>query len=683
MLQRLLTKLRPAPAQEMAKTPPALPQPRGEQLPILSFEQLVARHGLQGSINSIRQVLGFADINWQSDALPLLCGVAEYVQQLPASESHHHAQPGGLLIHLFEVCQQALKIAAGKELPPGISPEERLPIRHRWNFAVMVVALLHDVGKPVSDLRVSWFGKDPQHGQVWNALTTSLTDIKGASHYLVRFPPSAERCYDAHSKLGILLYQRLLRDETRAWLAEESRLMATLLPALSGDADPASNVLMAIVSQADQWSVKHNLEAGSRVRFASAQSTPLIERLMLALRSLLAEGELPLNKPGAAGWVVDGQVYLVAKRIADEVRGWLQRQENPLPVPADNERLFDAWQDYQALFPNPANGRAIWRIAVQDGEFAANLTVIVFPVSALWSSGGARPASFAGRLRVIEGEATSIPSPAEAAVTPTRPAAAMTPPANAAPSLRAATTDWGFEEEAGPPEDSGPPDDGPDGGLLSAETVQTVTCQSAIQPSESVSVLFESEPKGMDWSVGDDCLPPVTEQRHVSRNLPKQPLPPMAPATLAAQDPGGGVSLSKKEWAMRLLAWVQAGVSDGSLSFNVTGARIHFVEEGMLLISPVIFRDFAESLPTEDQPPVPAGKKLEQVLQRACCDSKLFVPRLLVLPNGKVDPQWIHPYVTNTGQLLHAMLFGKPSQLFNPVPQPNPHLVRQITATAA
>lgn len=40
--------------------------------------------------------------------------------------------------------------------------------------------------------------------------------------------------------------------------------------------------------------------------------------------------------------------------------------------------------------------------------------------------------------------------------------------------------------------------------------------------------------------------------------------------------------------------WVRRGLSGGTLRVNVAGALVHFVDEGMLLVSPRIFREFAE-----------------------------------------------------------------------------------------
>lgn len=41
------------------------------------------------------------------------------------------------------------------------------------------------------------------------------------------------------------------------------------------------------------------------------------------------------------------------------------------------------------------------------------------------------------------------------------------------------------------------------------------------------------------------------------------------------------------------MEWLQQGLADGSLPYNEAGASVHFVDQGMALVSPRMFRDFA------------------------------------------------------------------------------------------
>ncbi len=46
----------------------------------------------------------------------------------------------------------------------------------------------------------------------------------------------------------------------------------------------------------------------------------------------------------------------------------------------------------------------------------------------------------------------------------------------------------------------------------------------------------------------------------------------------------------------RFLKWLREGISSGEMKVNAPGARIHIVPEGVLLVSPVIFKDFDKDI---------------------------------------------------------------------------------------
>lgn len=48
------------------------------------------------------------------------------------------------------------------------------------------------------------------------------------------------------------------------------------------------------------------------------------------------------------------------------------------------------------------------------------------------------------------------------------------------------------------------------------------------------------------------------------------------------------------------MAWLKEGLGDGTLPANRAGALVHFVDEGMLLVSPRIFREFAKRQANDD-----------------------------------------------------------------------------------
>ncbi|MFU4242221.1 TraI domain-containing protein, partial [Pseudomonas aeruginosa] len=62
-----------------------------------------------------------------------LANYAELVQQLPASENHHHAHPGGMIDHGLEIVAYALKVRQTYLLPIGAAPESQSAQAEAWS----------------------------------------------------------------------------------------------------------------------------------------------------------------------------------------------------------------------------------------------------------------------------------------------------------------------------------------------------------------------------------------------------------------------------------------------------------------------------------------------------------------------------------------------------------------------
>src|SRR5258708_34825645 len=88
---------------------------------------------------------------------------AELVQQFPASESHHHAYPGGMLDHGLEIVAYALKLRQSYLLPAGASPETQVAQAEAWTAVTGYAPLLHDIGKIAVDLHVDNADGTPCH----------------------------------------------------------------------------------------------------------------------------------------------------------------------------------------------------------------------------------------------------------------------------------------------------------------------------------------------------------------------------------------------------------------------------------------------------------------------------------------------------------------------------------------
>jgi hypothetical protein len=66
--------------------------------------------------------------------------LAIWVQNLPASQNHHHSSSGGFLLHTLEVVEIAIKRRNTKMLPIGTNVEKQNEKKDLWTFAIFVAA---------------------------------------------------------------------------------------------------------------------------------------------------------------------------------------------------------------------------------------------------------------------------------------------------------------------------------------------------------------------------------------------------------------------------------------------------------------------------------------------------------------------------------------------------------------
>ena len=126
--------------------------------------------------------------------------------------------------------------------------------------------------------------------------------------------------------------------------------------------------------------------------------------------------------------------------------------------------------------------------------------------------------------------------------------------------------------------------------------------------------------------------------------------------------------------AHRFMAWLQQGLADGTLPVNVAGALVHFVPEGMLLVSPRIFREFATRFGDDSNGPAPAagdpdiGKSIQRQFLRAGWHRRA----------GKGVNMLSYQVVRGERAVsqLSGVVIPNPERFIHPVPAINPALVR-------
>ncbi len=324
---------------------------------------------------------------------------AELVQQFPASESHHHAYPGGMLDHGLEIVAYALKLRQSHLLPAGVTPEAQAAQAEAWTAGTAYAALLHDIGKISVDLHVEY-----ADGTLWHPW-------HGPLQRPYRFRYRKDREYRLHGAATGLLYTRLLDREILDWLSSFTDLWTSLLYVLAGQYEHAGT-LGELVVQADQASVAHEL-GGDPNKVLTAPKHALQRKLLDGLRYLLKE-EFKLNQPQASdGWLTQDALWLVSKTVSDKLRAHLLSQGID-GIPASNTAVFNVLQDHGIALATP-DGKAIWKATVtSDAGWSHSFTFLKLSPAMIWEAAD-RPVAFAGTVQV-ESEESAAQAPASEAI---------------------------------------------------------------------------------------------------------------------------------------------------------------------------------------------------------------------------------------------------------------------------
>lgn len=671
--------IEPAPIQVEPSRP-------GGQIPIQTSQSLLEGTGAMTSVEQIRTLLGFSPANWQEDVMTVIHRFAEFVQLLPASESHHHAQPGGLLIHTLEVAANALKLRQGYKLPIQASVEDQIRLAAVWSYAILVAAILHDLGKSLSDVVVQLYGANPAAPlKKWNGLTGSMLAQPESTHYSVDFP--MKKSYPLHAKLSVTLLQSMIPSKALIWLgSSDEALMNELVQYLGGDESTHEGVIAKIVSQADSMSVANNLLHGSRVRFSSSRTPPLIERLMDGLRALLIEGLVAFNRPGATVFVDhDGEhLWLVAGTAANKVRELLNERESrlgqSLGLPTDNARLFDTWSEYGALaLPPPEFGKgSVWWVKVSFEGWEEILTMLKFPINKLYPAGQLPPTPNVPMTLTPVSPEERKAKPGATHQSQSQPSDQLSEPS--VPNEEA-------DSEEPPPISTDPTDDSnvsetplePTDSPYALPTVsnqanqeQELTPESGEETSLSPSYPEEPAPYLDEKDSAAAALEPV-KPTATSSGAVRPHTATQAPKALFK--PAGATA--PRPNAEAFAQWLKEGLSadpntdEGALIFNKAGAMVHFVDEGMILVTPAIFKAFLQKHPFIGD--VGSSKDPLRALQNEINKAGYFARA-----SGSSS---FHRYQTKNedGQLgtpFNVCLIPNTSAYVRPIPASNPLLVK-------
>ncbi|MGD8940395.1 MAG: MobH family relaxase, partial [Gammaproteobacteria bacterium] len=518
--------------------PPSIAQLDYDRLPILSAEALITALSLNKRLRSIEKISGAGQQYFKALYLPAIVNYAEAVQLAPASAAHHHAGPGGLLAHTLDVIEIALRLRKAYNLPQFSTPETIYEQEHVWSYGVFVGALLHDIGKMVCSTRIRL-----ENQNIWTPHEGSILNT-GAKRYKIEFVKAP---YKAHTQLSNSFFH-LLPEKGRGWLAQYQDVLAQLTTWLYGDLYE-SGAIGEIVRRADRQSVANNIKNGAdQIRFPNSPQVPLVERLITALRELLHDGVLKINRPdGSAGWCDNQFTYLVCGTVSDMVRQRLH-SSGATDIPADNSRIFDIWQEHGYAL-STSSGGSIWRLTV-NGKFS--LTVLKFETSRIFHP-SFRPKPFEGKLVVVDNISHSAPVNKD---TDDGDGTTKQVPMKPMPQTIAEDHNKNFDRDT----------------LPQPEPIAIKPARPTAQNDIDVGTENYKE-------VSVDNTPVTVAETSSVENI----LSRSAPNSFTLEDP---------DIAHYFLDWLRCGLRDGKILVNRRDALVHIVKEGVLIVSPLSFKKY-------------------------------------------------------------------------------------------
>ncbi|KJZ52131.1 MobH family relaxase [Pseudomonas marginalis] len=368
-------------------------------LPVESAHSLLAADHRCQLLDRIWQYTALSHAQFTQLYLNPIHRYAEQVQQLPASETHHHAYLGGMLDHGLELVACSLKLRQSYLLPSGVAPEDQAAQTDAWSAGIAYGALLHDIGKIAVDLQV-----ELQDGRLWHPWHGPLDQP-------YRFRYVKGRDYHLHGAAAGLLYSQILDRAILDWLSGFPSLWANLLYVLAGQYERAG-VLGELVMQADRVSTAQNI-GGNPSKALQAPTHSLQHHLISGLRHLV-QHELKLNQPGAAGWLTQDALWLVSKTATDKLRAYLLSQSIE-GIPSSNIAVFDELQSHGLVESTP-EGKAIWTALVAQGNWQQSFTFLRLQPALIWGNED-RPEAFSGTVSIATHDHstdtdTLVPTPA-------------------------------------------------------------------------------------------------------------------------------------------------------------------------------------------------------------------------------------------------------------------------------
>lgn len=280
-------------------------QPTTPALGIPSSSLNEVREQFSALIDDLRVGLDLKRNDWDNYVLPVIESLIRFCHLLPASERHHHAETGGLTRHSLEVAIHAIRRSEAFLYGRERTPEFQDRLAERWRVAIALGGLLHDIGKPVTDLTVVC--EDRTHG-AWSPYQMGLSEWllqTGSPNYFIVWK---SRRFGRHEIATSFMARDLISAPCVHFLCEYgSDIATTLFESLAGANDDER--FGRLIRSADQDSVSMDLR-GHTFSPGPNQGRALYELILSYLQRPIQSGEWESSNTECCFFLNDGKVLI-------------------------------------------------------------------------------------------------------------------------------------------------------------------------------------------------------------------------------------------------------------------------------------------------------------------------------------------------------------------------------------
>jgi conjugal transfer pilus assembly protein TraI len=306
--------------------------PFAKGLPVAPIDRVIDSQ--KELIGRIRASLGLNKEQYNTLILPVIARYAAFVHLLPASESHHHRGAGGLFRHGLEVAFWAAQASEAIIFSMEGSPLERRNNEPRWRIASCFAGLLHDVGKPLSDVSVT----DKDGKLTWNPYANSLhawAEKNNIDRYFLRWRDNRHK---RHEQFSLLTIERILPPEVLQYLSEPGpEILESMLEAIAGTS--SNQPVTKLMLRADQESVARDLKQSRLDVDEFSYGVPVERYVFDAIRRLIKTGKWKTNEPGARVWHLHQGAFITWRQLGD-LYTLIEKDQVP-GIPRDPDTLAD------------------------------------------------------------------------------------------------------------------------------------------------------------------------------------------------------------------------------------------------------------------------------------------------------------------------------------------------------